>query len=68
MLVDGSCVLTLIIQIITVGYISKGALIDVNTFSRDFYPKRLPVHSDYIFIVSMCVPWELNPQTFALLT
>ncbi len=22
----------------------------------------------YIFIVSMCVPWELNPQPFALLT
>ncbi len=22
----------------------------------------------FIFFVSMCVPWELNPQTFALLT
>ncbi len=22
----------------------------------------------YIFFVSMCVPWELNPQPFALLT
>ncbi len=25
------------------------------------------VHSGYIFFVSMCVPWELNPQPFALL-
>ncbi len=35
---------------------------------RRFYPKRLTVHSGYIFFVSMCVPWELNPQPFALLT
>ncbi len=26
------------------------------------------VHSGYTFFVSMCVPWELNPQPFALLT
>ncbi len=26
------------------------------------------VHSDYTFIVSMCVPWESNPQPFALIT
>ncbi len=26
------------------------------------------VHSGYTFIVSMCVPWELNPQSFVLLT
>ncbi len=32
------------------------------TFIRRFYPKRLTVHSGYTFIVSMCVPWELNPQ------
>ncbi len=31
-------------------------------FSRRFYPKRLTVHSGYTFFVSMCVPWELNPQ------
>ncbi len=38
-------------------------------FSRRIYPKRLAVHSGYTFIVSMCVPWELNPQPFfALLT
>ncbi len=36
-------------------------------FSRRFYPKRLTVHSGYTFI-SMCVPWELNPQPFVLLT
>ncbi len=30
--------------------------------------KQLTVHSGYTFFVSMCVPWELNPQPFALLT
>ncbi len=34
----------------------------IYAFSRRFYPKRLTVHSGYTFIVSMCVPWELNPQ------
>ncbi len=30
---------------------------------RRFYPKRLTVHSGYTFcLVSMCVPWESNPQ------
>ncbi len=39
------------------------------TFSRRFYPKRLTVHSGYtFFFISMCVPLELNPQPFALLT
>ncbi len=38
------------------------------TFGRRFYPKRLTVHSGYTFFVSMCVPWELNPRPFALLT
>ncbi len=40
------------------------------TFIRHFYPKWLTVHSGYTFFVSniMCVPWELNPQPFALLT
>ncbi len=37
----------------------------IYAFSRRFYPKRLSL---YIFFVSMCVPWELNPQPFALLT
>ncbi len=36
-------------------------------FSRCYYPKRLTVHSGYTFFVSMCVPWKLNPQPFALL-
>ncbi len=31
-------------------------------FSRRFYPKQLTVHSGYTFIVSMCVPWKLNPR------
>ncbi len=37
---------------------------------RCFYPKRLTcMHSGYTcFFVSICVPWELNPQLFALLT
>ncbi len=33
-----------------------------NTFIRRFYSKRLT------FLISMCVPWESNPQPFALLT
>ncbi len=26
------------------------------------------LHSGYTYFVSKCVPWELNPQPFALLT
>ncbi len=40
----------------------------IYAFSRRFYPKKLTVHSGYTFFISMCVPWELNPQPFALLT
>ncbi len=42
----------------------------IYAFSRCFYPKRLTVHSgnNIFFLISMCVPWELNPQPFALLT
>ncbi len=40
----------------------------IYAFSRRFYPKRLAVHSGYTFFISMCVPWELNPRPFALLT
>ncbi len=41
----------------------------IYAFSRRFYPKRLTVHSGYTFsFISMCVPWELNPRPFALLT
>ncbi len=40
----------------------------IYAFSRRFYPKRLTVHLGYTFFVSICVPWELNPQPFALLT
>ncbi len=63
----------LCIYIITVKYKQYTALIFFNNiymyaFSRRFYPKRLTVHSDYTFFISMCVPWELNPQPFALLT
>ncbi len=38
------------------------------TFTRRFYPKWLTVHSGYACFVSMYVPWESNPQPFALLT
>ncbi len=59
MLVDGSCVLTLIIQIITVGYISKGALIDVNTFTF-MHLAETYIQSDLqciqtIYLLSVCV-------------
>ncbi len=33
----------------------------IYAFSRRFYLKA--IH----FLISMCVPWELNPQPFALL-
>ncbi len=40
----------------------------IYAFSRRFYPKRLTVHSGYtFFLMSMCVPWELNPQPSAML-
>ncbi len=40
----------------------------IYAFSRRFYPKRLTLHSDYTYFLSVCVPWELNPQPFVLLT
>ncbi len=40
----------------------------IYAFSRRFYPKRLTVHAGYTCFISMCVPWESNPQPFALLT
>ncbi len=43
----------------------------IYAFSRRFYPKRLTVHSGYtcfFFLITMCVPWESNPQPFALPT
>ncbi len=33
-----------------------------------FIQRDLQLHSGYTFLISMCVPWELNPQPFALLT
>ncbi len=39
----------------------------IYAFSRRFYPKLLTVHSGYTCFISMCVPWELNPQHVALL-
>ncbi len=39
----------------------------VYAFSRRFYPKRLTVHSGYTCFITMCVPWESNPQPVALL-
>ncbi len=40
----------------------------IYAFSRRFYPKRLTLHSGYTCFITMCVPWESNPQPFALLT
>ncbi len=40
----------------------------IYAFSRCFNPKWLTAHSGYTFIISICVPWESNPQPFALLT
>ncbi len=33
-----------------------------------FIQSDLQLHSSYTFFISMCVPWESNPQPFALLT
>ncbi len=38
------------------------------TFSRRFYPKRLTIAFRLYIFISICFPWELNPQPFALLT
>ncbi len=40
----------------------------IYAFSRRFYPKRLTIAVRLYIFVSMCVPWESNPQSFALLT
>ncbi len=48
--------------------VSTDIYIYIYAFSRRFYPKRLTVHSGYTCFISMCVPWESNPQPFALLT
>ncbi len=41
---------------------------NIYAFSRRFYPKRLKMYDLDALFVSMCVPWELNPQTCVLLT
>ncbi len=33
-----------------------------------FIQSDLQLHSGYTVFISMCVPWESNPQPFALLT
>ncbi len=33
-----------------------------------FIQSDLQLHSGYTFFISTCVPWESNPQPFALLT
>ncbi len=36
--------------------------------SDAFIQSDLQLHSGYTFLIIMCVPWESNPQPFALLT
>ncbi len=40
----------------------------IYAFSRQFYPKRLAGYTFFHQCVCVCVPRELNPQPFALLT
>ncbi len=40
----------------------------IYAFSRRFYPKRLTIAFMLYIFISTCVPWESNPQPFALLT
>ncbi len=42
--------------------------ISIYAFSRCFYPKRLTIAFRLYIFISMSVPWESNPQPFALLT
>ncbi len=39
----------------------------IYAFSRRFYPKQLTTAFRLNIFSSMCVPWESNPQPFALL-
>ncbi len=43
-------------------------LLYFNAFSRRFYPKRLTIAFRLYIFISMCAPWESNPQPFAQLT
>ncbi len=47
---------------------SQICYIYIYAFSRRFYPKRLTIAFRLYIFISMCVPWESNPQPFALLT
>ncbi len=49
---------------------SSNIYIYICAFSRCFYPKRLTIAFRLCIFISrpMCVPWESNPQPFALLT
>ncbi len=38
----------------------------IYAFSRRFYPKRLTITFRLYIFISKCVPWESNPQPFAL--
>ncbi len=40
----------------------------IYAFNRRFYPKRLTIAFRLYIFISICVPWESNPQPFALLT
>ncbi len=47
---------------------SGAQYIYIYAFSRRFYPKRLTFTGYiYFFFVSLCVPWKLKQQPFALL-
>ncbi len=52
----------------TFKYLDLCIYIYIYAFSRRFYPKRLTIAFRLYNFISMCVPWELNPQPFALLT
>ncbi len=48
--------------------LSRVHYIYIYAFSRRFYPKRLTITFRLYIFISTCVPWESNPQPFALLT
>ncbi len=43
------------------------SIVYIYIYAYAFIQSDLKLHSGYTFFVSMCVPWESNPQPFALL-
>ncbi len=59
----------LLFQMMVNLHINKSCMIFTFMHLADaFIQSDLQLHSGYTFFVSICVPWESNPQPFVLLT